>query len=135
MHLRVRVCDDLARKEFVLGAGHLLEGVRERPVPDVVEQRSCQDETTRVVLQWLSCDAVELSEELLGNMQYAEGMGKTTVVRARENQLGETELLDAPQALHFGSRNQFKEQAIPGGVLKYNQVVDGIAKKIWARCS
>jgi hypothetical protein len=85
---------------------HLLQGVGERGVAQIMQQRRGQRQLTVLLLELQSL-AHEVSHVIR-----AQGMLETSMVGAREDQVRQAQLLDPMQSLQLRTVQQFQENAV-----------------------
>ena len=126
------VVDDEARPLFVLSVvEHLFVQVRERPVPDVVQERGGDRHQARPLerpplLRDLR-GGEERVEDPLRHEGDAQGVGEPRVLRAVKRQKERAELADAPQPLELARVDQVDDELLPL-LVEADRSVDRVAQ-------
>ena len=140
MNCAVRIADDFRRPVLMAlgdaaGLLHALEGMAERAVAEIMEQRRDHRHFGAPWIEFLS-DAgnfpLDDAYQLARNVEDADGTGEAGVSGAGEDELGQAELFDPPQALEL--RRVDEPPGQPSSVVcpENDQPVDGIADTL--RC-
>ncbi|WP_434421207.1 hypothetical protein [Nannocystis pusilla] len=135
VHLRVGVEQDPRGPHLVARRArqHRLEGVAERPVPEVVQQRGREGDVGPVIVDAIvrrellreGADAIEVA---LHDVHGADGVGEARVLAAGEGERSEAERADPSQPLNLGAVEQPRDEA-GGGAAEGDQAMHGIAQE------
>ena len=122
--LAVWVADDFSRPRLMFlpeaaGSLHSFEGVTQRPVPDVVEQRGKDGHFGARFIVGFADLATNDLKQAAGGVEHADAMRKARVGRPWKNEIGRAELLDAPEPLELG-----RVEERPGQLFKFDALAE-----------
>ncbi|MQM40155.1 hypothetical protein KBTX_04201 [wastewater metagenome] len=92
----------------MINGKHLFKRMRERPVPDIMQQ-SCRQRKKAIPGIPMRL-AVENGNDAADNFIHAERMAEPTVFRTMKCQIRRSELANAPQPLKLFCSDQFTDQ-------------------------
>jgi hypothetical protein len=109
----------------------MLEEVRQRAVPDVVQERGRESLARTVArdplrLGQAAADRAQAREQELHDEGGAESVGEARVLRTGESKRGHPELPYATKALHLGGVDQSLDNALLVS-LERDEPMDGVA--------
>ncbi len=97
-----RILQHNSTRPFLMeGKEHALEGMGERPVPDIVQQGGAQAQQFLLRGPVLKMMALKLGYNFTGNFIHSERMGKPAVLRAVKSIERRAQLADSAQPLKF----------------------------------
>ena len=105
---------------------YLLEGVRKRSVPNIVQERRGQNDGAVFFVATIWTDSRDSLQESARDLHDPDGVGEPTVVRPREDQLTQAELFDPAKSLKLFRVDQLQQQAVAWLVLERDDIVNRV---------